>query len=106
MTHKLTIDSYGPLTVIDSHSLTFTGKQALAVEAAQLLIRLDHDLLEARAQWNQDWFRRLMRSRPKVVRRLRRRWQQLERLPAIDLGRLQRRHHAHLGGHFYVNGPL
>ena len=47
----------------------------LAAEAMQLFIRLDRGLMEARAQWNQDWFRRVMHARSKAVSRLRRRWQ-------------------------------
>jgi len=53
-------------------------------------MRLDRELREARADWNQDWFRRLMRLRPRVVARLRRRWEILNPLPPIPLGTLRR----------------
>jgi len=73
----------------------------LAVEAMTLIMRLDRELREARADWNQDWFRRLMRLRPRVVARLRRRWEILNPLPPIPLGTLRRRYHANLAGHLY-----
>ena len=73
----------------------------LAFEAMTLLTRLDHELREARAVWNQDRFRRLMRLRPRVVARLRRRWEIRNPLPPIPLGTLRRRYHANLAGHLY-----
>lgn len=79
----------------------WTGEQLLAYQAMCLLMRLDSELLEARAQWNQDWFRRIMRIRPKAVSRLRRRWARLIPMPAIPLGRLRRRYHANLAGYLY-----
>lgn len=54
----------------DADSVVLTGSRLLTFEAMHLLISLDRDLREARAQWNQDWFRRLMRIRPKAVSRL------------------------------------
>lgn len=78
-----------------------TGERLLAAEAMQLLMRVDHDIREARAQWNQDWFRRLMRIRPKAVSRLRRRWAKLGPSPAIPLGTLKRRYHANLAKYLY-----
>ena len=72
-----------------------TGDRLLAVEALQLLTRLDRDLREARAQWNQDWFRRVMHARSKAVVRVRRRWEKLNPRP-IPLGSLRRRYHANL----------
>ena len=71
----------------------------LAFEAMTLLMRLDHELREARADWNQDRFRRLMRLRPWVVARLRRRWGILNPQPSIPLGTLPRRYHANLAGY-------
>ena len=71
----------------------------LAFEAMTLLMRLDHELREARADWNQDRFRRLMRLRPRVVARLRRRWLVLNPQPSIALGTLRRRYHANLAGY-------
>jgi hypothetical protein len=70
-----------------------------------LLMRLDRDLLEARAQWNQDWFRRLMRIRPMAVRRLTRRWERLTPTPSIRLGKLRRRYHANLACYLYDTRP-
>lgn len=73
----------------------------LAFEAMTLLVRLDRELREARADWNQDRFRRLMRMRPSVVVRLRRRWEILNPKPPIPLGSVRRRYHANLAGYLY-----
>ena len=78
-----------------------TGESLLAAQAMQLLIRLDRDLREARAQFNQDWFRRIMCVRPKAVSRLRRRWAKLSLPPAIPLGSLRRHYHANLAKYLY-----
>ena len=85
----------------DTDSVVLTGRPLLTFEAMHLLISLDRDLREARAQWNQDWFRRLMRIRPKAVSRLRRRWTKLDPPPAIPLGTLRRRYHANLPKYLY-----
>ena len=85
----------------DADSVVLTGCHLLTFEAMHLLISIDRDLQEARAQWNQDWFRRLMRIRPKAVSRLRRRWAKLDPLPAIPLGTLRRRYHANLAKYLY-----
>ena len=85
----------------DGDSVELTGDRLLTFEAMHLLISLDRDLREARAQWNQDWFRRLMRIRPKAVSRLRRRWAKLDPPPAIPLGPLARRYHANLAKYLY-----
>ena len=85
----------------DADSVVLTGGRLLTFEAMHLLISLDRDLREARAQWNQDWFRRLMRIRPKAVSRLRRRWAKLDPPPAIPLGTLRRRYHANLAKYLY-----
>jgi hypothetical protein len=82
-------------------SSTLTGDRLLAAESMRLLIRLDHDLREARAQFNQDWFRRIMRARPKAVSRLRRRWAKIAPPPRISLGSLRRRYHANLAKYLY-----
>jgi len=73
----------------------------LAFEAMTVLMRLDRELREARADWNQDRFRRLMRLRPTAIARLRRRWEILAPLPPIPLGTLRRRYHANLAGHLH-----
>ena len=85
----------------ETQPIVLTGERLLAAEAMQLLMRVDRDILEARAQWNQDWFRRLMRVRPKAVYRLRRRWAKLDPAPAIPLGSLRRRYHANLAQYLY-----
>jgi len=85
----------------NADSVVLTGSRLLTFEAMHLLISLDRDLREARAQWNQDWFRRLMRIRPKAVSRLRRRWAKLDQPPAIPLGTLRRRYHANLARYLY-----
>jgi len=85
----------------DADSVVLTGSRLLTFEAIHLLILLDRDLREARAQWNQDWFRRLMRIRSRAVSRLRRRWAKLDPPPAIPLGRLRRRYHANLAKYLY-----
>lgn len=85
----------------DARPIVWTSEQLLAAQAMQFLIRLDGELLEARAQWNQDWFRRIMRIRPKAALRLRRRWAKLDPTPVIPLGSLRRRYHANLERHLY-----
>ena len=85
----------------DGWAIVWTDEQLLAAEAIWLLIRLDGELIEARAQWNHDWFRRIMRLRPKAVLRLRRRWAKLDPTPAIPLGSLRRRYHSNLAGYLY-----
>ncbi len=78
-----------------------SGDRLLARQALQLLMRLDRELREARADWNQDRFRRVMRARSKAVLRVRRRWSNLHSAPAFALGKLRRRYHANLAG--YLN---
>ena len=73
----------------------------LVVEAMTLLMRIESEVREARADWNEDRFRRLMRVRPKAVTRLRRRWNRLDPQPRIPLGSLRRRYHANIAGHLY-----
>ena len=85
----------------DELASTLTGDRLLAAQAMRLLIYLDHDLREARAQFNQDWFRRIMRARPKAVSRLRRRWSKIHPPRRISLGSLRRRYHANLAKYLY-----
>lgn len=73
----------------------------LAAEAMTSLMRIDGELKYARADWNDDRYRRLMRLRPKAVTRLQRRWARLNPKPRIPLGTLRRRHHANIAGHLY-----
>lgn len=86
----------------EAKPVLLTRDQLLAAEALRLLMRLDGELREARAQWNQDWFRRVMRIRPKAVARLKRRWAKVNPVPAIRLGNLTRRYHANLAGYLYA----
>jgi hypothetical protein len=97
----LTIHCYVYPLVTTSPRPPWKPDRKLAFEAMTLLMRLDYKLREARADWNQDRFRRLMRLRPRVVARLRRRWEILNPLPPIPLGTLRRRYHANLAGHLY-----
>ena len=78
-----------------------SGNRLLTAQALQLLVRLDCKLKEARADWNQDRFRRVMQARSKAVRRVRRRWSDLDPAPAVGLGKLRRRYHANLAGYLY-----
>ena len=80
---------------------SLTTYRLLAVQATRLLMCLDTLLSEARADWNHDRFRRLMRLRQKAVARLRRRWEKLNPPPRIPLGSLRRRYHANIAGHLY-----
>ena len=75
--------------------------QELAAQAMSLLIRIDAEMKYARADWNDDRFRRLMHLRSKAVFRLQRRWARLNPKPRIPLGTLRRRYHANLAGHLY-----
>jgi hypothetical protein len=97
----LTIRCYVYPSVTTSPRPILKLDRKLAFEAMTLLMRLDRELREARADWNQDRFRRLMRMRPRVVDRLRRRWEILHPRPSIPLGTLRRRYHANLAGHLH-----
>ncbi len=89
----------------EARPAALTGERLLAVQAIRLFIGLDRELVEARSQFNQDLFRRVMRTRSKAVLRLQRRWAKIPSAPAIPLGSLKRRCHANLAGHFYEPGP-
>ena len=87
--------------LLETWPVILTGDRLLVVEAMSLLIRLDQDLRKARAQFNQDWFRRIMRARHNAVARLRRRWSKISPAPTIPLGSLRRRYHANLAKYLY-----
>ena len=74
----------------------------LSVQAMSLLLSIDSGLREARADWNEDRFRRLMRLRPRAVRRLHRRWDKLDCQPVMPLGSLRRRYHANIAGYLHA----
>lgn len=87
----------------EAQPTVWTREQLVASQALQLLMRLERELREARAQWNQDWFRRVMGARSRAVLRLRRRWTKLNTMPAIHLGSLRRRYHPNLAR--YLSRP-
>ena len=101
MQDRASVQASSRVFSLDADSVVLTGSRLLTFEAMHLLISLDRDLREARAQWNQDWFRRLMRIRSRAVSRLKRRWAKLDPPPAIPLGRLRRRYHANLAKYLY-----
>lgn len=82
------------------------GDRLLAAQAMQLLMRLDKDLMEARARWNQDWFRRVMRTRQRAALRLQRRWKAINPPPKIALGKLRRRFHANIAMYLYPSNEI
>jgi hypothetical protein len=97
----LTIRCYAYPILTTSPPRRLSPDYQLATQAMTLLMRLDNGIRDARADWNEDRFRRLMRLRPRVVQRLRRRWERLVTQPQIPLGTLRRRYHANLAGHLY-----
>ena len=90
-----------PVAITNWWRSPLARERQLAVQAMTLLMGLDWELRYARAEWNPDRFRRLMRLRPKVVARLRRRWEELNPPARIPLGSLRRRYHANIAGHLY-----
>jgi hypothetical protein len=94
-----TIRCYAYSVVTTSVPKRLAPDRQLAVEAMTLYIRVENEFREARADWNEDRFRRLMRLRPRVVARLRRRWEIMNPRPRIPLGTLRRRYHPNLAGH-------
>ena len=98
----LTIRCYEYPVITVSPPQPLPPDRELVVEAMTLFMRIESEVREARSDWNQDRFRRLLRLRPKVVARLRRRWERLNPLPRIPLGNLRRRYHANLAGHLYA----
>jgi hypothetical protein len=77
------------------------GERLLTAQAMTLLIRVDREIREARSQFNQNWFRRLMRARQFAVKRLCRRWAKVDPPPLLQLGQLRRRYHANVAKYLY-----
>ena len=100
-TTTFTIKCYVFSLVADSTLTALRPDRRLAAQAMTLLMRIDGALRLARADWNEDRFRRLMRLRSKVVRRLQRRCVKLESKPRIPLGSLRRRYNANIAGYLY-----
>jgi hypothetical protein len=92
---------FPPPSKANASPYALTGDRLLAYQAIRLLMRLDTELRYARADFNEDRFRRIMRARPKVIARLRRRWAMLNPQPQIPLGSLRRRYHANLTRYLY-----
>jgi hypothetical protein len=90
-----------PGLTANSRPSSLSADGELAAQAMTLLVRLDNGIREARADWNQDRFRRLMHVRPRAVTRLRRRWARLDPGPRLPLGTLRRRYHANLASYLY-----
>jgi len=101
----LTIRCYAYPVITTSPSKFLSHDRRLAFQAMTLLMRIESEVREARAQWNQDRFRRLMRMRPGAVARLRRRWERLNPQPRIPLGSLHRRYHANLSCYLHESNP-
>jgi hypothetical protein len=87
--------------VLRTRRTPLSGDRLLAAQALSLLMRLDAELKEARADWNQDRFRRVMQARSLSGLRVLRRWSRLNPPPSIPLGNLRRRYHANLAGYLY-----
>jgi hypothetical protein len=90
-----------PGITANSRRPSLSADRELAAQATTLVMRLDNGLREARADWNQDRFRRLMLVRPRAVNRLLRRWARLDPVPRMPLGTLRRRYHANLARYLY-----
>jgi hypothetical protein len=102
----LTIRCYVHSSVARSPLIALSLDRRLATQAMTLLMRIDGDLRFARAGWNEDRFRRLMRLRSKAVRRLQRRWVKVAPKPRMPLGSLRRRYHANVAGYLYRSEDL
>jgi len=87
--------------VLKTRPTPLSGDRLLAAQALSLLMKLDAELREARADWNQDRFRRVMRARSQAALRVPRRWSRLNPPPALPLGNLRRRYHANLARYLY-----
>src|SRR6266567_5079027 len=71
---------------LTTRRMVLSGERLLAAQALRLLMRLDSELREARAVWNQDRFRRVMQARSQAASRVLRRWTSVNPPPAISLG--------------------
>jgi hypothetical protein len=91
--------------IVPAKPIVLSGDRLLAYQALRLLTRLDQELREARADWNRDSFRRIMRARSKAVARAQRRWAKLDPQPFLPLGSLRRRYHANLARYLYDPRP-
>jgi hypothetical protein len=98
---SLTIRCYVFSSLTYSPTPAHRMDRSLVAQAMTLLMQIDGEVRLARADWNDDRFRRLMRLRPKAVRRLQRRWAKLVYEPRTVLGSLRRRYHANIAG--YLN---
>ena len=87
--------------LVEAEPTVLQGERLLAAQAMMSLISIDRELREARADWNQDRFRRLMHARSKAVSRLRRRHQALNPQRTVPLGSLSRRYNANLARYLY-----
>ena len=88
-------------TLIDEWRRALPENCLLALRALRLLRLLDRELEEARAQWNQDWFRRVMRVRARAIARLQRRWERVFPGAPLEAKDLRRRYHANVGLYLY-----
>lgn len=97
-----TIRCYLDLSIVFiRRPITLSGERLMAAQALQLLMRLDAELREARADWNQDRFRRVMQARMRAALRVFRRWSRLNPQPLVPLGSLRRRYHANPTRYLY-----
>ena len=101
MSAPLTIRCMFPPLKASSVRYALIGERLLTYQAMRLLMRLDAEMRCARADFNDDRFRRIMQARSRAVKRLRRRWEMLNPQPRIALGTLCRRYHANLARYLY-----
>src|SRR6266849_1883202 len=104
MSAPVTIRCMFPPLKASSARYALIGERLLTYQAMRLLMRLDTEMRCARADFNDDRFRRIMQARSKAVLRLRRRWEMLNPQPRIPLGSLRRRYHANLTRYLYQPG--
>lgn len=102
----LTIRCYAYPAITTAPRKSLPPERELAAQAMTLFMRIESDVREARVDWNQDRFRRLVRLRLRAVARLRRRWEKLNPSPRIPLGNLRRRYHASIAGHLCPDSQI